>query len=143
MNTVEAQKSTPLAWQTRVAVLWLIQIANYISYIFISTQESISIMQAEPGESGLTLAIFFFVPCFVAWMTFAAQRSLALWLNIIVGAAFALLKLAATILAATGLIARPDGAISPAVIFNEFWAIFAAAFIVIYAWRAKTESMKQ
>ena len=51
------------------------------------------------------------------------------------GSLFALIKLIATISAVSGGITRPDGTLSPALIFNEFWAIPAAAFIVWYAWR--------
>lgn len=135
-NVGTAAASATLAWQTRLAVLWLIQIANYVSYIFISTQESLVAMEVgSDAAAALVLAVFFFVPCLVAWLTFAGSESVARWLNIVFGALFALLKLVATFGAAVGQIARPDGTVSPALIFNELWAIPVAALIVWIAWR--------
>jgi len=71
-------------------------------------------------------------------MTFLARRTISRWLNIVFGALFVSIKLAAIVGAASGGIARADGVLSPALIFNELWAIPAAAFIVWYAWREGT-----
>lgn len=124
-----------LSWQTRLAVLWLIQVANYTAYILISAQESISVVQADEAQTAMILAIFYFIPCLAVWLTFFGSRRLSRWFNITMGGLFALIKLIATISAVSGGITRPDGTLSAALIFNEFWAIPAAAFIVWFAWR--------
>ncbi|MGD8340148.1 MAG: hypothetical protein PVH89_05165 [Gammaproteobacteria bacterium] len=124
-----------LSWQTRLAVLWFIQLVNYTAYILISAQESITVLEADDAQSAMVLAVFYFIPCFVIWMNFIGNRRLSRWLNIVFGSLFTIIKLVATISAVSGGITRPDGTLSPALVFNEFWAILAAAFIVWYAWR--------
>lgn len=112
--------------KTIIAVLWLLQVANYISYILISLFETEPLGAAiEPG-SGPTIAVFFFVPCLMAWLTLVSLR-ISRWPNVALGGLFAALKLAALL----GLVAE----ISAAGIFNELWAFFGAALIVWYAWK--------
>ncbi len=127
-----------LSWQTKLAVLWLLQIVNYTAYLFISMQESILVLPSDDAQTAVFLATFFFLPCLAIWLTFFGSRRLSRWLNITLGALIALIKLIATISAVSGGITRPDGTLSPALIFNEFWAIPAAAFIVWFAWREGT-----
>ena len=127
-----------LSWQTRLAVLWLLQIVNYTAYIFISIRESIAVLPTDDAQTAAGLAIFYFIPCLAVWLTFFGSRRLSRWCNIGFGALFAIIKLIATIGAVSGGITRPDGTLSPALIFNEFWAIPAAAFIVWFAWREGT-----
>jgi hypothetical protein len=119
-------------------VLWLLQIVNYTAYILISAQESIAVLQTDDAQTAMGLAAFYFIPCLALWLTFFGSRRLSCWFNIVFGALFAIIKLIATISAVSGGITRPDGTLSPALIFNEFWAIPAAAFIVWFAWREGT-----
>lgn len=117
--------------RTIIAVLWLLQVANYVSYILISLFETEPFGAIiEPG-SGPVIAAFFFVPCLMSWLTLASIR-ISRWPNIVLGALFASLKLAAVV----GLVAE----ISAANIFNELWAFFAAALIVWYAWKLPAEA---
>lgn len=115
-----------LEWKARIAVLWLLQPVNYVAYILISLFETEPFGAAvEPG-SGLVIAILFFIPCLMAWLSFVSA-SASRWPNIIFGAIFAIIKLAATL----GLVAD----LSPAIFFNELWAFFAAALVVWHAWK--------
>ena len=117
--------------KTMISVLWLLQVANYVSYILIGLFEMEPFGSAvEPG-SGPVIAIFFFVPCLMAWLTLASAR-ISRWPNIVLGALFATLKLAAVL----GLVAE----ISAASVFNELWAFLAASLIVWYAWKQPAET---
>ena len=120
-----------LEQKTTIAVLWLLQVANYIAYILISLFEAEPFGAAiEPG-SGPVIAVFFFIPCLMAWLTLVSLR-VSRWPNIVLGAFFASLKLAAV----SGLVTE----ISAANTFNELWAFFAAALIVWYAWKQPREA---
>ena len=135
-NTASTDDARMLGLKTRIAMLWLFQVVNYTSYIWIYEFESlVSFLDSESLESGLTLAIFYFIPCLLIWITYAAKAKLSRWFNIVFASLFALLKVVATLSAAMGSIARPNGDVSLPLIFNEFWAIPAAALIVWYAWR--------
>ena len=116
--------------KTMIAVLWLLQIANYIAYILISLFETEPFgAVVEPG-SGPVIAVFFFIPCLMAWLTLVSLR-ISRWPNIVLGALFAALKLAAV----SGLVTE----ISAANRFNELWAFLAAALLVWYAWKQPRE----
>ena len=119
-----------LEWKTKLAVLWLLQTVNYAAYILISLVES---QQAEAGTetNGLIVAIFFFIPCLMAWLTLVRPNS-SRWPNIVLGGLFVLLKLAATL----GLVAP----LTPGVFLNELWGLIAAGLVVWYAWQSKTAS---
>lgn len=115
-----------LEWKLKVAVLWLLQPVNYVSYVLIGLFETQPFGAAATPEAGLVLAIFFFVPCLMAWVSVVFPHG-SRWPNIALAAVFAVLKLAA----ALGLLVE----LSPAIFFNELWAFLAAALIVWYAWR--------
>jgi hypothetical protein len=93
-----------LEWRVKLAVLWLAQAVNYAAYVLITLAETGS-LGTDGTETGLLLAIFFFIPC-----------------------AHAVIKLGAVL----GLVAGP---LSTAVMLNELWAFVAAALIVWCAWR--------
>lgn len=115
-----------LEWKIRVALLWLLQPINYVSYILIGLVETEPFgAMVEPG-AGLVIAVFFFVPCLMAWVS-VVSPAMSRWANIALAAVFAILKL----VAALGLVVE----LSPAIFFNELWAFFAAALIVWYAWK--------
>jgi hypothetical protein len=115
-----------LEWKIKVALLWLLQPINYVSYILIGLVETEPFgAMVEPG-AGLVIAVFFFIPCLMAWVS-VVSPAMSRWANIALAAVFAILKLAA----ALGLVVE----LSPAIFFNELWAFFAAALIVWYAWK--------
>src|SRR5690606_16348799 len=112
-------------WKLKVALLWMLQPVNYVSYILISLFDTQPFGAVEPG-SGIVVAAFFFTPCLMAWLS-VVSPDWSRWPNIVLAAVFAVLKLAA----ALGLLAE----LTPAVFFNELWAFVAAAMIVWCAWR--------
>lgn len=113
-------------WKLKVALLWMLQPVNYVSYILIGLVETEPFGAAVDPSSGLIIAAFFFVPCVMAWLS-VVSPDWSRWPNIALAALFAVLKLAA----ALGLLAEP----TPAVFFNELWAFVAAAMLVWYAWK--------
>ncbi len=113
-------------WKLKLAVLWLLQPVNYVAYILIALYEAEPFGAAADPDSGWLLAVFFFVPCLMAWFSVAASKA-SRWPNLAFGAVFALLKLSA----ALGLVAD----ISPPIVFNELWAFLAAGLVVWYAWK--------
>jgi hypothetical protein len=113
-------------WKIKLAVLWLLQPVNYVSYILIGLVETEPFgATVEPG-GGPVIAIFFFVPCLMAWVS-VISPSMSRWPNVALGAVFAILKLAAVL----GLVVE----LSVAIFFNELWAFLAAALVVWYAWK--------
>ena len=133
MATKIAAASTELKWM--LAILWFIQAVNYTTYIWILTIEAGAGTTAAGEENALILAIFYFLPCLLAVVAFLIRPAVARSLHIIVGSLFALIKIGGTVGGATGMIGGTEDGISIAVVFNEFWGIFAAAWIVQLAWK--------
>ena len=121
--------------KTTLALLWLVQAVNYTAYVLMLSFEAGAEGAAEGGESALLLSIFYFLPCLLALLAFLAKPVIARWTNIIVGSLFVSIKVVGTVGAATGMIGGTEDGISIAAVFNEFWAIFAAAWIVRLAWK--------
>src|SRR5690606_39641850 len=120
-------------WKLKVALLWMLQPVNYVSYILISLFDTQPFGAAvEPG-SGVVVAAFFFIPCLMAWLS-VVSPDWSRWPNIVLAAVFAVLKLAA----ALGLLAE----LTPAIFFNELWAFAAAAMIVWYARKLDRKSTR-
>lgn len=95
-----------LEWKIKLAVLWLVQPVNYVSYILIGLVETEPFAAAvEPGSAPV-IAIFFFVPCLMAWIS-VISPSMSRWPNVVLGGVFAILKLAA----AVGLVVEFSAAI--------------------------------
>ena len=118
-----------LSWKTQIAVLWLLQTVNYAALILIN------LMQSEiPGAAGSDgdpngIAIFFFIPCLLAWLVFVLKPAVSRWLHIVFGSLFALLKLIATVMGV------PAGE-SFGYLLNETWGFAAAAILIWLAWKA-------
>jgi hypothetical protein len=116
-------------WKMKIAVLWLLQTVNYLSYILIGLFETEPFGATIEDGAGLVVSIFFFVPCLLAFVSLVYPSS-SRWPNIVFGAVFASLKLAGTL----GLV----GNLSVAIFINEIWGFFAAGLIVWYAWKLPT-----
>ena len=114
-----------LETKAKVALLWLLQTVNYAAYILIGFVEAGGVVTTGSAD-GLLIAIFFFVPCLMAWVSVVAPAA-SRWPNLVIGGLFVLLKLAATL----GLVAP----LTPAVFFNELWGLIAAGMLVWYAWK--------
>ena len=118
-----------LEWRTKLAVLWFIQAVNYAAYVLILIVEGGALGTAAAGESGMLLAVFFLIPCALAWSAFALAPTVSRWPHMVFGALFAAIKLYASVQALTS----ETG--SRAVLVNEAWAFVAAALLVWCAWK--------
>jgi hypothetical protein len=112
-----------LDWKVKMAVLWLLQPVNFAAYIFIHLSVTKSFGDANIA---LAVAVSFFIPCALAWVSVAWPHA-SRWPNIVVGSLFALLKLSGTL--------GRFPPLTPAVFFNELWALVAASAVIWYAWR--------
>jgi hypothetical protein len=112
-----------LEWRVKLAVLWFAQAVNYAAYVLIAFAETGSLGTVGTGETGLLLAIFFFIPCALAWLSFVVQPAVSRWPHLVFGTMFAVIKLGATL----GLTGETP---STAILLNELWAFVAAALIV-------------
>lgn len=115
-----------LEWKTQVAVLWILQTVNYVAYILINLFENEPFGVIVQRSDAPIIAIFFFIPCLMAWASLVSPP-LSRWPNIVLGALFALLKLAG----ALGIMAP----LTPAVFINELWGLVAAGLVIWQAWR--------
>ena len=115
-----------LEWRVKLAVLWFAQAVNYAAYILITLAETGSLGNGGT-EAGLLLAIFFFIPCALAWLSFVVRPTVSRWPHLVFGAMFAFIKLSAIVGAA--------GPLSTGARLNELWAFVAAALLVWCAWR--------
>jgi hypothetical protein len=121
-----------LEWRVKLAVLWFAQAVNYAAYVLITLAET-GALGNRGTETGLLLAIFFFIPCALAWLSFVVRPAVSRWPHLVFGTMFAVIKLGAVL----GLAAGP---LSTAARLNELWAFVAAALLVWCAWRyPKTE----
>ena len=112
-----------LGWRTQLAVLWLLQTVNYVAIILIAQVETGLFGTLEPGSSGMPIAVFFFIPSLLAWLSFALKPSVSRWLHIVFGLLFAVLKLIQVV----GSLSEEP---SPAFLLNEVWGLIAAGLIL-------------
>lgn len=81
-----------LEWKIKLAFLWLLQPINYVSYILIGLVETEPFGAMVEPEAGLVIAVFFFVPCLMAWLS-VVSPPMSRWPNIAVAGVFAILSL--------------------------------------------------
>jgi len=110
----------------RFAVLWLLQTVNYTAYLLIPVIETEPFGAGVDPARGLRIAVFFFFPSLLAWLSVASLRA-SRWPNLVFGAFVGWVKLSACL----GFFGEP----SSAVILNELWGFFAASLVVWYAWK--------
>jgi hypothetical protein len=115
-----------LSWKTQIAVLWLLQTVNYAALILITR---LGTPEGGADGDGSGIAMFFFIPCLLAWLVFVLKPAVSRWMHIVFGSLFALLKLVATVMGV------PAGE-SFGYLFNEAWGFAAAAILIWLAWRA-------
>jgi hypothetical protein len=70
-------------YRTTIAVLWILQVANYAAYNFITLSEGGTLRLK--GILPLIMAVDFFIPCLLAWATMVFGRTVCRWPNIIFG----------------------------------------------------------
>jgi hypothetical protein len=107
-------------WRTTIAVLWIIQVANFVAVVFYGFFE-------QSGESKVGITVYLLIPCLLAFLSLTLKASVNRWLSFIFGILFAPVKL-------RHLIAGFD----PAGIgfrITELWGFLGAILIVWYAWK--------
>ena len=118
-----------LAWRAQIAMLWLLQVINFVAIIFISYFSTGSIAGRTPESIGPLLAGYFFLFALLIWLAFALRPAIGRWVHLAIGALTVLLK--------AGYVAQSlGGANSGAFLFNEIWGLAAAAWLVWIAWHS-------
>jgi hypothetical protein len=131
-----------LRWKTRMAMLWIIQTMAFAALLFaalLGTAATKEIMETQfHAIPRFEVAVFFFLPCLMAWFCLTSKDSIARRLSLIFGVLLTLLKLAAW----SGLLAgegRPLASItrgaSADIWFTEAWGLIATVLIIWYAWK--------
>jgi hypothetical protein len=118
-----------LSWRIEIATLWLVQVINFVSIIFISYFETGLVAGYEPESVGVLLSVYFLVFALLIWLAFVLKVGIGRWVHIIFGALMVLLK--------GGYVAQSlGGAESMGFLLNEIWGLLAAALLVWAAWRS-------
>jgi len=131
-----------LQWKTRMAVLWIIQTIAFAALLLealLGTASTKKIMETQfHAIPRFEVAVFFFLPCLMAWFCLTSKGSISRRLSLFFGVLLTLLKLVAWsgILAGEG---RPLASItrdaSADIWFTEVWGLIAAVLIIWYAWK--------
>jgi hypothetical protein len=117
-----------LSWRIQIATLWLVQVINFVSIIFISYFETGLVTGYEPESIGVLLSVYFLVFALLIWLAFVLKVGIGKWVHIIFGGLTVLLK--------GGYVAQSlGGAESTGFLLNEIWGLLAAALLVCVAWR--------
>ena len=117
-----------LAWRTQIAALWVVQVINLVSIIFISYFETGLIADMMPETSGVLISVYFFAFALLIWLAFALKPGIGRWVHIVFGGLTALLK-------ASYVVQALMGAYSMAFLVNEAWGAAAAGILIWVAWR--------
>jgi hypothetical protein len=119
---------TDLAWRTQIAMLWLLQVVNFVAIIFISYFGTGLIAAFTPEEVGPVLAAYFFAFALLISLAYLLKPAVGRWIHLVAGGLIALLKAAYV---AQSLGGETAGAFQ----FNEVWGLVAAIWLVWVAWK--------
>jgi uncharacterized membrane protein len=128
-------------WKIKISVLWLFASIAFLAHQIIVLMEPGIIAQLMAGEAEgqkinpgmiLLFAILMLVPMMMAFLSLTLKDSLNRWLNIIVGAVFAVLWFISVIEATQS--AYWGGALM------TLSAVVSSALIVWYAWKHRLAS---
>lgn len=116
-----------MIWQTKLVVLWVLQILNFIAVLVIP--ESMATIVAEVGEAlGPLIAFYFFLTALMMWLTVSLKAKISRWPIMLVGVFYAFVKVQWIISALTGDIVF-------ALFLTELWGFVAAVMIIWYGYR--------
>jgi hypothetical protein len=131
-----------LRWKTRMALLWMIQAVAFAALLLLAllgTEATKKIMETQfHAIPRFEVAVFFFLPCLMAWFCLTLRDSINRRLSLIFGVLLIVFKLAAGsgVLAGEG---RPLASItrgaSADIWLTEIWGLIATVLIVCYAWK--------
>ena len=124
-------------WKTRIAVLWIIEAVGMSVYMFLRLMEP-GVMQeiisgrldGNPISEGFLfyLAIFWFIPFIMAFLSLVLRDSANRWTNFVLGILWAIGFV-------YGLIHSATGGQSAAIIVAYFLGIVFSALIACFAWK--------
>ena len=126
-----------LRWKVRIAALWIICAVGFSAYMFLRIMEPGIIEGIISGQFGrsqisegflLYLAIFWFIPWIMAFLSLTLKDSANRWTNFVLGILFVIFLI-------IGLIEQTTGGKSAAILVDYFLGIVAAALIAWYAWK--------
>jgi len=126
-----------LRWKARFAVLWIIEAFGMSVFMFLFFMEPgviEGIISGQFGSSQISegflfyLAIFWFIPWIMAFLSLTLKDSANRWTNFVLGILF-------VIFLAIGLIEQTIGGKSAAILVDYSLGIVAAALIAWYAWK--------
>jgi len=126
-----------LRWRTRIAVLWIILAVGLSAYMFLRFMEPgviEGIISGQFGSSQISegylfyLAIFWFIPWIMAFLSLVLKDSANRWTNFVLGILWAIGLV-------YGLIHSAIGGQSAAILVSYSLGIVAAALIAWYAWK--------
>jgi hypothetical protein len=132
----------PLRWKIRMAVLWMIQAVAFAALLFLAllgTEATKKIMETQFHDMPrFEVAVFFFLPCMIAWFCLTLNDSTSRQLSLIFGVLLAAIQL----LSISGVLAgegRPLASIitgaSADIWFVAAWGLITSALIIWYAWK--------
>ena len=137
-----------LRWKTRIAVLWIILAVCFSAYLFLRFMEPGIIEGIISGQFGKSqsqisqgylfyLAIFWFIPFIMAFLSLSLKGSSNRWTNFVLG-------LLVAIFLAIGFTKQTIGGKSTAILVDYFLGIVAAALIAWYAlkWPEQEEQIR-
>jgi hypothetical protein len=117
-----------LGWRIQLATLWLVQVLNFVSVIFVSYFETGLVTIYEPETVGMLLSVYFLLFAALIWLAFVLKAGIGRWVHLVFGALIVLLK-------ASYVVQSLGGIESGAFLFNEVWGLVAAVLLVWVAWR--------
>ena len=126
-----------LRWKARFAVLWIIEAFGMSVYMFLLFMKPGVIKGIISGQFGsgqisegllFYLAIFWFIPWIMAFLSMTLKGSVNRWTNFALGVLFAIAFV-------YGLVESANSGHSAAILVNYSLGIVAAALIAWYAWK--------
>jgi hypothetical protein len=124
-----------LRWKTRISMLWMIMVINYLLLMSLN-------LQASGGTGGGEMPTFrqvivAFIPFIMAWLTLTLKDSANRWTNLVLGILFAIMFITIVILALAG--GGGEAATPLTTIFAGSAMILlplvASLLIIWYAWK--------
>jgi len=126
-----------LRWKTRLAVLWIILAVGFSAYMFLRFMEPgviEGIISGQFGSSQISegylfcLAIFWFIPWIMAFLTLTLKGSVNRWTNFVLGVLLAITFI-------YGLVESASSGHSAAILVDKSIGFVAVALIAWYAWK--------
>lgn len=124
-----------LAWKIRVVLLWVFLAVNYTALLFIEAANGIFTFPTNVSSAQYVIAVFYFIPCLMAWLSLVLAPANSRWPNIVIALLFFILKA----LGAASIIAPA----SPGMAINESIASILAALIIWYSWKIPAEDSNE